>query len=726
MRCLTITGVTGVVCLLAACTVDQPQPDLIGQDIRLTIIHTADIHSRLFPYHYVPNKFDTDYGLYPNYAPFGGIARIATLVHRIRDTTDRSLWLDSGDAWEGAAVFNEFKGEPEIRTLDLAGMEGEVIGNHEFDLGSQQLFSELDQWSNFPHLVANYLFDDSTNPQQRSLKDIVKPYEIYDVQGVRIAVIGMGNQDTLIGSFYGGNSLGFRPIDNLEVLTQWVGFLRPQVDLIIVASHLGLDNDEGLSSSEVEDPNASLAIEGVDLILGGHLHIVTNPPKLLPNGDQAVYCQTHDCSTVLVHSGAFAKYVGRIDLVVHIGKNNNDPEQRSRIVSFAYDNEPVVTYPAGDPNFIPDDPSVAGLLWPYSVKLNQDINLAGVFAYIDADPGISAGDILRNDPSGGDSQLGNMVARSMQEFQGVEAQFAFTNSLGIRDNFSAGALSNEEMFNVFPFENTIVVIYLAGQEVKDTLDFVAAKSATRGCQTQLQTAGLTFDMICRDDPTSTHTCDEPNLGTNTCRCNVIDPNNVGIQCGLVAGETQPQADAECNPTDPALSISAVNDRCNLQTHQCFQTACAANIYIGDACRKDPTTGVINPAGPIVNTSGANGCVPLEISGLYRAAVNNYIAQGGSGFIVLKNNTSQQDTGVSLRNALTVFLNNQSSTCPARAAQGGQQTICNASNAPGGDVSKCIVDTSNPKAPLVFDEYGKIGCLDESVEPHDGRIRPVSQ
>jgi hypothetical protein len=136
--------------------------------------------------------------------------------------------------------------------------------------------------------------------------------------------------------------------------------------------------------------------------------------------------------------------------------------------------------------------------------------------------------------------------------------------------------------------------------------------------------------------------------------------------------------------------------------------------------------VINTNGPVTNLTGPNACVPLEISGLYRAAVNNYIAQGGSGFLVLKNNTSQQDSGVSLRNALTVFLNNQSTTCAARAAQGGQQTICNASNAPGGDVSKCIVDTSSAKAPYVYDEYGAIGCLDEFTETHDGRIRPVSQ
>src|SRR2546423_11478395 len=135
MRSQTIACVVGMVGLWAACTIEQPQPHLQGEDIRLTIIHTSDIHSRLFPYHFVPNKFDQDYGLLPGNGPYGGIARISTLAKRIRASTDRSLWPDSGDAWEGAPVFNEFKGEVEIRALSLAGMEGEVLGNHEFDLG---------------------------------------------------------------------------------------------------------------------------------------------------------------------------------------------------------------------------------------------------------------------------------------------------------------------------------------------------------------------------------------------------------------------------------------------------------------------------------------------------------------------------------------------------------------------------------------------------------------
>ena len=48
--------------------------------------------------------------------------------HGIRATAARSLWLDSGDAFQGAPVFNIFKGEAEYRALSLAGMDGAVIG----------------------------------------------------------------------------------------------------------------------------------------------------------------------------------------------------------------------------------------------------------------------------------------------------------------------------------------------------------------------------------------------------------------------------------------------------------------------------------------------------------------------------------------------------------------------------------------------------------------------
>jgi len=626
MRGRVIMGVVAAACL-AACTVDKPQPNLVGQDIRLTLIHTSDIHSRLFPYNFVPNTFDQGYGLLPANAPFGGIARIATIAKQIRATSNRSLWLDSGDCFQGAPVFNLFKGEAEMRSLSLAGMDGAVLGNHEFDAGAKNLFEKIDNWATFPLLAANYAWDDppaaSSDPNGRSLRDVVAPYQMYDVEGLKVAVIGMGNTSTITSIYEGGNSLGFRPIDDNTALEAWVRILRPVSDVIIVVSHLGLDEDENLTAAEVDDPNAVLPLNGVDLILGGHLHIVTNPPKIVPHKPP-----DQDHSTVLVHSGAFAKYVGRLDLVIHVGENNADPAKRSRITSFTYTNIPVDSK-------VNDDPAIANLMWPYSVKINQDIDLGGVFSYVDTDGG---GKIVRNDLSGGDSQLGNLVARSMQLQEGVEAEFAITNSLGIRADFEHGPLTIEQMFNVFPFENSITVMYLSGQEVQDTLDFVARKSASRGCRTQAQVSGIAFDMVCSGD------------------------------CG-----TYP--DGSKIP------------------------ACAKNISIGDNCRIGDDN-VLHADGPI----NPHKCAPLKTSSLYRVAVNDYIAAGGSGFEVLKRNSSKQDTGISLRDGLRVFLNTRTK-CPSDQVD--------------------MTDTQVPQRKIV-DRFGQISCLTSDIEKHDGRIRPVFQ
>ena len=256
--------------------------------------------------------------------------------------------------------------------------------------------------------------------------------------------------------------------------------LRPVVNVIVLVSHLGLDEDEGLAATEIEvDQNEALPLAGVNLVLGGHLHIVLNPPKSIPNDE-------FGNQTVLAHSGAFAKFVGRLDLVVKVGEDNSDPQRRSKITAYSFKTIPVDSK-------VEDDAEVAELLWPYSVALNREIDLNGVLAYVDT-PGDEK--VVRADPTGGDSQLGNLVARAMQLRTGIEAEIAITNSLGIRADFEKGPLTVEQMFNVFPFENSITLIYLSGSEIQETLDFVARKSAERGCRSQAQVSGVTFDMVC--------------------------------------------------------------------------------------------------------------------------------------------------------------------------------------------------------------------------------------
>ena len=609
VSCRRAVALAALAALGGSCTVTRDAPNLVGQDVRFTIIHTADIHSRLFPYTFIPNKTDRDFGLVAQNGPFGGAARISTIVKTERHNAGRSLWLDSGDSFEGAPVFNMFKGEAEMRALSLMGLDAAVVGNHEFDLGSKNLFFQIDNWSKFSLLAANYLFADPPNPGDRSLRDVVQPYVIFDVDGLKVGVIGMGNWSSMTGIFEGGNSLGVRPIEDGEVVQEYVRLLRPVVDVIVLASHLGLDEDEGLAANEIDqDQNESLPLAGVDVILGGHLHIVLNPPKTISNDD-------FGNQTVLIHSGAFAKYVGRLDLVVHVGDDNSDPRRRSKVTAYNFETIPV-------DSTVAEDPAVTELLWPYSVALNREIDLNGVLSYVDT-PGEDK--VVRNDPTGGDSQLGNLVARAMQLRTGIEAEVGLTNSLGIRADFEKGPLTVEQMFNVFPFENTIALIYLSGSEIQETLDFVARKSAERGCRAQAQVAGITFDMVCSGD--------------------------------CPGGER----------------------------------ACAKNVYLGDSCRKNG-----DPNGPIDTAR----CAPIAPTGLYKVAVNDFIARGGSGFDVLKRNTSKQFTTISLRDALVDYLR--------------QQPACKDN----------IIDISDPDGGTVRERWGSVACLDNTVEPHDGRIRPV--
>src|SRR5690606_5147519 len=88
------------------------------------------------------------------------------------------------------------------------------------------------------------------------------------------------------------------------------------------------------------------------------------------------------------------------------------------------------------------------------------------------------------------------TAASMRKRRGVEAEFAVTNTLGIRDNMYAGPVTLEGMFNIFPFENTITTMYLSGDEVQQLFNFMTERSAGRGCQSQGQIDGASFIMDC--------------------------------------------------------------------------------------------------------------------------------------------------------------------------------------------------------------------------------------
>jgi 5'-nucleotidase / UDP-sugar diphosphatase len=660
----------------SGCTTQHDAPLLAGQDVRLTVIHTADLHSRFFPYYFAPGQVDKGLGLLPkpgqDFAVVGGIGRISSVIKCIRGAVSpvcdqlrplvgppaaRAIHVDSGDIWEGAPVFNTFNGEVEMRAMSQIGLTAMALGNHEFDKGAVNLEEQYQRFGGFPILAANYQFEDPNDPTQPKLRREIGSYVVLNVDGLKIGLIGLGNLSSIQGIIQGGNSLGVRPLEPHQAISDTVSIVRPQVDVLGLISHLGLDEDEGVAAGDAEsrDQNTAVAVDGVDVIFGGHLHIVLDPPKDLPHLDTTEGGDGHVLGhTVLCHSGAFAKYVGRLDLVVHVG-DPLQPTDKSGITAYTYRIIPI-------DDSIPSDPEMDDLTEPYQLQMNRFLNLNQVYAVVPC-PVNNAGNCpktQRNDSDGGDSQLGNLVATSMQVRHGVEADYALTNSLGIRADFESGPLNLEEMYNVFPFENTITTVSLSGRETQEMMDGVAVRSAERGCRTQAQVSGIYMDLVCVDN------------------------------------------DPDCNSRQDLAGLP--------------HSACAKNIYIGDKCRM--------PDGTFNGTK----CRALDSFAEYRVAVNDYIATGGSGFNVLQRNTSKFNTGISLRNSLVDYIRSLPNRCtdPSQftnivgvTCKDKQSESYDCTAVCGGDqMASC---TQQGLAPAPYD-FRDLPCLAGDVQSHDGRIQ----
>jgi 5'-nucleotidase/UDP-sugar diphosphatase len=129
------------------------------------------------------------------------------------------------------------------------------------------------------------------------------------------------------------------------------------------------------------------------------------------------------------------------------------------------------------------------LLEPYARALDSLANLDNLVGYAPAD-------ITRTPAQRRRLALGNLVTTSMWLRLGVQTDFSLTNTLGIRDNIPAGPVSSTRCYNVFPFDNSITTMNLSGREVREMFDFVARRSAGRGCNSQAQIAGARVVIVC--------------------------------------------------------------------------------------------------------------------------------------------------------------------------------------------------------------------------------------
>ncbi|MFC5468381.1 bifunctional metallophosphatase/5'-nucleotidase [Cohnella suwonensis] len=227
----------------------------------ISLIHTNDLHSHLEQH-----------------------SRIARYISDARREVgpEGLVVVDCGDFLDRARMETEgSKAAVNVETLEAIGYDAAALGNNE---GLSYTTGELDALfggSRVPIVCANMKLK-KTGERPAWMKPSVR----LERMGVRIGIIGLTAPFT---SYY--ELLGWEVAEPMEALMEETARLRPEVDMLILLSHLGIRADELIAET----------VPGIDLILGGHTHHLLEKPLRVGN---AAICA----------AGKFGDYVGTLEL----------------------------------------------------------------------------------------------------------------------------------------------------------------------------------------------------------------------------------------------------------------------------------------------------------------------------------------------------------------------------------------------------------------------------
>ncbi len=366
----------------------------------LTILHTNDMHG-----FFVEGDYD---GM--------GAAKLATVVKAMRQQHPNTLLLDAGDATQGANLVTLSKGETAMTVMNALGYDAMAAGNHEFDYGKEQMLKNVGL-AEFPVLAANI--------KDAEGKDVLTPYIIRDVNGIKVGIFGLATPETKYKS-HPDNTTGLTFEDPKDVAKEMVELLDPQVDVIVALVHLG---DEG----DYTSISVAEAVDGIDVMLDGHSHS-TYPYGMLVN------------DTLIASTGEKTKNLGVVELAFMDGKIvSKDAHLFTKAQSLSVEDDKDLTQVVTEiqeANAVIEDEVVATA--PYDLQGEREFVRTG------------------------ETNLGNLITAALLDISGADV--ALTNGGGIRASISAGEVTKGDVLTVLPFGNTVRVIEVTGEELKAAIE----------------------------------------------------------------------------------------------------------------------------------------------------------------------------------------------------------------------------------------------------------------
>jgi 2',3'-cyclic-nucleotide 2'-phosphodiesterase/3'-nucleotidase len=421
----------------AALRAAQPLPETRSavaapapQSVTLTLLSTTDLHGHIEP-------FDDETDRPANW----GLAKIATLVGRIRAERKNVVLLDCGDLIEGTPLAYYYARKdttdpnPVILAMNALHYDAVALGNHEFNFGLDALW-RAHREAKFPWLAANLRQTYASGPGHFA------PYVIRKIGGIRVGIIGFVTPSIPhweVPAHYRGYQ--FEPI--VEAAKRVIPEVRRQADLVVAIVHSGLDRDpktgRRYESSYPETNQAwELANEvpGIDVLFYGHTH--QEMPELFVHG--VLMAQAKNWGQSLAEADVTMRHSA--------GGRWSVAEKHSHVIQVTAE--------------VPPDPAIERLDAPYNAKVRRYLNTPIATA-----PGALSGATGRV----ADTAMVDLIQAVQMRYGKADASMAtmFVPSA----HWPAGKITIRQVFALYPYENWLYTVRMTGAQLKDALEHAA-------------------------------------------------------------------------------------------------------------------------------------------------------------------------------------------------------------------------------------------------------------
>lgn len=399
-----------------------------SDETTITILSTTDLHGRIYSYDYAIDSEDKD----------AGLAKLTTLIKQERAANPNSLLVDCGDTIQdnSAELFNAMDVHPMIQAMNMIGYDTWTIGNHEFNFGLDLLTKNIDAFEGAV-LSAN-IYKEGT--EERWLA----PYEIFEVDGVKVAVVGMMPPE--VPRWEASTPDHFAGLAFTETLAETkkvVAELEGQYDVLVGAYHVGPEGEytyAGLEAIAEECPE-------FDVLLGGHAH-----SKYLEEVN----------GVTLLEPGKYGWALGKVDITVDKADNN-------KVVSVT--GEQLETY-----DVEPDQEIIDAFANVHEESVADANQVVGSITadFIESPDYITGESSITTMPTAQlmDTAIIDLINEVQMHFTEADVSAAALFNFG--SNLTKGDFKKKDVAYIYKYPNTLVGVNITGEGLLEYMEWSAS------------------------------------------------------------------------------------------------------------------------------------------------------------------------------------------------------------------------------------------------------------